>query len=496
MNVVIVGDIGWRYLYHLGDEAMTEAAIDMLRERGIDDITLVAGQPEVSEAFYKLPCVTRVGFRSNWTRRGMDGHLSRVADTLAAEIEPGTIFEAIRDCDVVLIAGGGNMNSNDYHLLYERVATKRIAEHFGKPLYVTSQTVGPTLTDGDRELVMEIADYARAFGAREATTAKLMRTGAARPELVFETLDDATTLTSDKAAHKAVDELTGNRPFVVASFTHHGGTMWPDEESYHADIAELVRDIAAAHDVDVLLAPHAGSLDPAERQRDQDGNDSIAALAASERVRATRMITAREDVALIERARLSLSTRYHPLIFAAAVGAPAVAIANSYYSSVRMRGAMANVGLQAFVLPATSLELVRQAVAEAIDPAESLKAQLAQTKDAALALQNRWWDALVESMRSGTKVKFDKIERPQPYAPRGDWSHSNEIIVPVFNTWSQTVDSHNKAMRESEVHREELEKELERTRSTLERTRADLSRYRNRKVIRILDRLSPGMRGR
>lgn len=40
MDVVVGGDIGWRYLYHLSDEAMTEATIDVLPERGIDDMTL------------------------------------------------------------------------------------------------------------------------------------------------------------------------------------------------------------------------------------------------------------------------------------------------------------------------------------------------------------------------------------------------------------------------------------------------------------------------
>ncbi|MFN3866867.1 MAG: polysaccharide pyruvyl transferase family protein [Demequina sp.] len=487
MNVVVIGDIGWRYLYHLGDEAMTEAAIDALRARGINDITLVAGQPEVSEAFYQLPCVSRAGFRSSWTRDRMDDHLSAVTDVLARpDLPERSIYSAIRDCDVVLIAGGGNMNSNDYHLLYERVATKRIAEHFEKPLYVTSQTIGPRLTDGDRAKVFEVVDYARAVGAREPTTAALLRGGAARPEFIFSTLDDATLLTSDDAARTAVTELAGDRPFVVASFTHHGGSMWADEETYHSDIAALVRDVATAHDVDVLLAPHAGSLDPGETTRDQHGNEAIANLAGTDRVRAIRMITAREDVALIERARLSLSTRYHPLVFASAVAAPAVAIANSYYSSIRMRGAMSNVGLQAFVLPTTSLDLVRDAIAEAITPDQQLRDQLAATQESALRLQNRWWDALVDSMRSGMDVDFENLPQPPAYSPRGAWTAANETRVPMFDRYSKTADE--RKFLAVEVDR--LIAERDALRASLSQARDDLDRSRNRKVVRVIDKVT------
>ena len=491
MKAVLIGDIGWRFLYHLGDEAMTEAAIDMLRARGVDDITLVAAQPEVAERFYGLPSVTRVGFRSGWTRDRMDDALAGVTRRLAqGEHEPGTIYAAIRDCDVVIIAGGGNMNSQDYHLLYERLAAKRIAEHCGKPLYVTSQTVGPVLTEQDQQHVAEIVDYAMVFGAREETTAALMRSLAADPARVRDTHDDAIVLTSDEHARTAVDELSGGRPFVVASFTHHGGSIWIDEEPYHEAMARLVRGIAEAHDVDVLLAPHAGSLDPAERTRDQFGNEAIERLADSDRVRATRMITAREDVALIESSRLSLSTRYHPLIFAAATATPAVAIAVSYFSSIRMRGAMGNTGMSAFVLPATSMDLVHAAVAEAISPDAALTSQLAAARERSLREQNAWWDALVTSARSGEPVAFEDVARKEQYVPSGAWSAENEARMPMADEHARAADDRKRLTLE--LARETTEHEA--TKAQLARARADVDRYRSRKVIRLLNKLGRSRR--
>lgn len=486
MNVVLIGDIGWRFLYHLGDEAMTEAAIDMLRARGVEDITLVAAQPDVAEKFYRLPSVTRVGFRSGWTRERMDDALAGVTRRLAqGEHEQGTIYAAIRDCDVVIIAGGGNMNSQDYHLLYERLAATRIAAHYGKPLYVTSQTVGPVLTPQDQGHVAEIVDYARVFGAREETTAALMRSLAADPTRVRDTHDDAIVLTSDEASRAAAKELTGGRPFVVASFTHHGGSIWTTEEPYHQEMATLVSQIAEAHDVDVLLAPHAGSLDPEERTRDQFGNESIERLANSPRVRATRMITAREDVALIESSRLSLSTRYHPLIFAAATATPAVAIAVSYFSSIRMRGAMGNTGMSAFVLPATSMDLVHAAVAEAIAPDATLVEQLAASKERSLREQNAWWDALVASAQSGGDVVFEDVRRKEQYVPHGAWASENEARMPMADEHARAADDRKRLGLELERER----REHEATKAQLARARADVRRYRDRKVIRVLDRL-------
>lgn len=78
MKCVLIGDIGWWDLYHLGDEAMTEAAIDLLTERGVDEITLVAGDPKVSEKFYGLPAVKRLRFSGKWSRKRLDEELEKI----------------------------------------------------------------------------------------------------------------------------------------------------------------------------------------------------------------------------------------------------------------------------------------------------------------------------------------------------------------------------------------------------------------------------------
>ena len=494
MNVVIVGDIGWQYLYHLGDEAMTEAAIDMLRARGVDDITLVAGQPHVAEAFYGLPAVPRVRFKADWSRARNDWRLQDVARVLKEEDwDDSPIYAAIRDADAVLIAGGGNMNSRDYHLLYGRVAAKRIAEHFGKPLYVSSQTVGPMLSPEDRTLVVEIADYAQAFGCREATSTALMREHVAHPERIHHTFDDALLLEADNAARIKASELTGARPYVVASFTDHHGSIWESNEAYLRDVASLCREVIDRLNVDVFLVPHAGSLDPGKQDRDQLSNAIIEQIVASPRVRATRMMTAREDIALIENAALSLSTRYHPLIFAAAAATPAVAIAPSYYSSIRMRGAQRNTGFERFILPTSSMHLVADAVAEAIEPSASLRTALGTARERALSFQNAWWDALTEAMRVGGDVNVAvSLDPCASYEPRGIWSIANEAIVPVSDRYAQTVD----LSRTLATSLDEEQAANSRLTKNLGAARATIAGYQARKAVRITDWIGQKLRRR
>ncbi|WP_084102225.1 polysaccharide pyruvyl transferase family protein [Demequina sp. NBRC 110051] len=483
MRVVVVGDIGWRYLYHLGDEAMTEAAIAMLRERGVEDITLVAGDPAVASAFYGLPAVARVGFNGRWSRDGNDGHLRGVDETLAAgEFEAGSVYAAIRDADAVVIAGGGNMSSTHYHHLYERLAITRIAAHVGTPLYVTSQTVGPALLDGDRDKVAEIAAYATCFGAREATTHALVSGLVEDASRVVHTLDDAAMLDADGPAVARVASFDLPSRYVAASFSNGHGTTWPDADTYYRAMARLSDSLAERCDVHVVLAPHAGSFDEARTTRDQDSNAAIERHSTSGRVRALPMITAREDVALIEGAALSLSTRYHPAVFAPAVGTPAGAIAPSFYSSVRMRGALGNVGLEKWVLTTESMPVAADAFAELLDAPEAARAHLTSARPATVSFQHRWWDAIVESIETGIWTSPGDLPSVPSLEPTGAWSGVNEASYPLWDKYTEQIEL--AGMWRSEARRLTVEHEgLPELRSQAR----DGRRLRRRRVVRLAD---------
>ena len=61
-RIVVIGDIGVvDGMIHIGDEAMFEAAVDALRERGITDITGISTTPAESAERYKISAIRTLG---------------------------------------------------------------------------------------------------------------------------------------------------------------------------------------------------------------------------------------------------------------------------------------------------------------------------------------------------------------------------------------------------------------------------------------------------
>lgn len=436
MKAVVLGDIGWRTLYHLGDEAMTEVAIEMLRERGVDEVVVLAGEPSVANKFYGVPAVKRIGFLGKWGRSRDEAELARVTSLLATAdtADETATFEAIRTADLVVIAGGGNMNSDHYHHLYERLAFTRIAKHYRVPLFVSSQTIGPMLRPVDQAMVAEIIEYATCFGTREGTSYAIARDLAADKAKIVQTYDDASLLQPNEASYERLKSLRSSKnPYAVASFTAHQGTTGMSGDEYEARVAALLDEIVDRFDLDVVLAPHAGSLDTSAETHDQVSNSRISEASRTGRVTALPMLTAREVVALTAQADLSISTRYHPAIFAPQTGTPTLAISLSYYSSIRMRGALSNVGLQRFVIPYTEWALVIEALDETLNNPEPLKKHLAAIPKCTRDYQNRWWDAIFDASSGDNWSSPGNLPTAHEHTPAEPWSERVEIVTPIFD---------------------------------------------------------------
>src|SRR4051812_36952199 len=156
MRGIVVGDVGWPNLYHLGDEAMTEYAIDALRERGVDDITVVSADVATGEKTFGTAAVPRVNFRGRSGLAWREERLEKIERAmqgdraaLPADDPAREVMAAVEGADAVLIAGGGNISSSFPAQLFERAAMGRIAEHYGKPFALTSQTFGPLFKSAD-----------------------------------------------------------------------------------------------------------------------------------------------------------------------------------------------------------------------------------------------------------------------------------------------------------------------------------------------------------
>lgn len=429
-RVVVIGDVSWRGRYHLGDEAMTEVAIDELRDRGLA-VTLIAGETELSSEFYGVPCVPVFGFAKQRSRKAREQRLEAILVGAAgveqlSETELATVA-AVKSADAVVIAGGGNMNANGSHHIYERLALTRIARSAGVPVYVSSQTVGPSLSAEDRAQLQEIARYATVFGARERTTAALMgelcdqaEALDAAPEqraLVVRTLDDAILL--KPAAHLAELQSRLQLPaeYAVGSFTYHAWSTGLSREEYYRELAGMLDDVVSELGVDVLLLPHMGVLgEPTQSGTDNDvfGHDRIVNYTRSGRVRSLPLISAREVLAVTQEAKLSISTRYHPVVFGAAVGVPAIGIVTSYYSALRMRGALSEYGMESFAIPfehwGTFGPRAIRAVRDGEFAGHSSAAGARQR-----AFQTQWWDSIAASITGAGEVHGDDVVDVAPH---------------------------------------------------------------------------------
>ncbi|MFK4729843.1 polysaccharide pyruvyl transferase family protein [Agromyces mediolanus] len=498
MRAVVLGDIGRAQNYHLGDEAMTEAAIAQLTARGVDQLTLAAVEPETARSFYGVPAVSQTGFAWDWPRERLEAGLARLTAELEAGTAAGALVEAVRSADFVLIAGGGNLTSEYPSHVFERVAFARIARFVGTPLLVTSQTVGPMLRERDRELVREIVDDAVVFGAREAASFELVRGLAADEERVLRTFDDGILLESDEASRDDLADLELGDRIVVASFAADRGTTAWSRADYIERVAVLLDELAVEFDAQVVLAPHTGSFDPANVRKDHAIGLEIAA-AASDAVRALPTITAREYLALLERAMLSVSTRYHPTVFAPQLGIPTVGISMSYYSSVRMRGALGALGLNRFVVPAEKWDLVAHACREAV----AGDAALLEHAAAARRAQSAWWDALVAAAQTGTwrSGRSFMPATPPEFVPEGAWSTEVETVTPLFEQLMRErvlagwrMDDAATALRRAEERADEqlalrssLERRIEALASARAKLEAELDTARGRRAVRLAD---------
>ena len=343
MKVVVVGDVSWGGQYHLGDEAMTEVAIAQLTQRGAE-VTLVAGDPELSAEHYRVDTVPRLGFRGVPRPKKLK-MLSAMESAFSGEagLPKGMApaVEAVRTADAVVIAGGGNLNSGGEHHVFERLALKRIAEYHGVPLFVTSQSVGPHLSQDDRALVREIAEYATVFGVREASSARLMREIAPDPGRVVLTHDDAVLLPQLETSTVPSADVDLPPSYVVGSFTYHPGSTDLPAREYFRAIASALDEIVRTCDVDVVLLPHMGVLGVRDTSdRDCRAHARIADLMVSDRVHQLPVVSAAQTVSVTAGARFTVSTRYHPVVFGPTAGVPAVGLVTSHYSMIRMYGAL------------------------------------------------------------------------------------------------------------------------------------------------------------
>jgi polysaccharide pyruvyl transferase WcaK-like protein len=393
VGVLAIGDIGVvSGMIHIGDEAMFEAARDELRARGLE-LTGISSAPQESADRYGLPCLPRLGFVGldrDAARRRADVLLAAADEPRAlAEDDPAAaVLAALDDVSGVLIAGGGNLASRWPVHVFERTTLAALAGRRGLPVVVSGQTFGPDLDPADRERVAAMTRAAALTGVREHASAALADEWGAR---VHAGVDDASFL---GAGPTDDDGPAASGPVLVSLSGWFAGR---DAASVEDGIARAL-DHAADTVGPVVFHAHFG---PERAGAEPAGDAALHERVRARMRRASTVVPSGDSLgaaALARRARLLVTSRYHPAVFAAPAGVPIIALAADAYTRIKLGGALGHWGQNA-VIDLDDLADAPATVEHLAASAQQTSLAAAERRPAHRAAAAAWWDAVADTLR-------------------------------------------------------------------------------------------------
>jgi len=213
--------------------------------------------------------------------------------------------------------------------VFERATLGALARIFGVPLVVSGQTIGPYLDDADALLVRELLSGAALVGVREADSLDLLTSLGVSCEL---NVDDASFLG---------EGVTGTENYCLVTLSSHVGDA--NRAEVIAGFAAMLDHVAVRMGLEIVFAPHFGSLNPELVRGDSVMHAEVAALMTAT-FRVADPVDSLITALLTRRASLVVSSRYHPVVFAVPGGVPAVGVYVDDYTEVKLRGALRNFG--------------------------------------------------------------------------------------------------------------------------------------------------------
>lgn len=348
-KILLIGDVGGNNAFHVGDEAMLEANLALLRRLlpGAE-VILVSRTPASTSQLYGAEASATLGFSNVSADR--EEELQRIDALVERALGNGDeipdVFQNLLTANLLIISGGGNLSSTWPEHILERLALVRLARRCGIPIVIVGQTIGPNLEHADRLLVMEILDAARWVGLREVPSVALAIELGIPLEKIDYQLDDALFLAGRPCHHLWPRNSDGVEHRLVIAITLHqfvaASSHAPVLDQLAGELDRLVEQ-SGAH---LLFIPHLKLVGEDGNHGDRAMGEGLAA-----RMRHAKSITvldvqgARETVWLTQKASMILSSRYHPIVFGLAAQRPCLALHVDAYTHIKLQGALIHAGM-------------------------------------------------------------------------------------------------------------------------------------------------------
>lgn len=328
-----------------------------------------------------------------------------------------------------LVVSGGNLSARHVALIEEARAA-------GLPVVVLGQTIGPSLTEDQLNLLSEALPYASWVGVREESSEKRARELGVAPDRIHHQLDDAFFIEPQVVVDERADVLRdAATPWILV--TIDASYAAPEKESALRWIASQLDGLAESLKATLLFVPYAGGADVPPERSDLTVGRSLAALMRQPLV-LLDLWQPREVRWLTGEAAMVVSTREHPLVFATAAGVPALGIYSDDSTRVKLRGALAWADLQDWCLSlADAAEGMLLLLAmELWHERDAVRKRLARLHAEAWPKEIQRWEAICQALhlpigaepahpRTGERLQIVEQDKPRELPPHFDlhWWH-------------------------------------------------------------------------
>jgi phytanoyl-CoA hydroxylase len=350
-SLVIVADVGAEP-FHVGDEAMLVANLEALRRHDPDVRVTVIGRHATES-------------------------------TAAVLADAGGLF----------LSGGGNLSSSWPELLHQRIRWMREARRRGIPVVTGGQTIGPELATAERSKLAETLAGVEHLGLRELPSVALaLQMGVPADRLSYQS-DDAFFL-----AGRPPERPGGcpAEPFLLVTLDPSFAAA--DARALLCGLALQLARIAAESGLRLAFLPHVG---PLGSLGDEDGRagTALAQLLRAEGVGCALLpvMPPAETVWVTQRAAVVVSSRYHPLVFGTAAAVPCLGIYRDDYTRIKLEGALAHLGMEAWCQSAADAEgfgLIK-AFRRLWGQREEIAAAMTRAREPLAAQEERRWRQLL-----------------------------------------------------------------------------------------------------